>query len=147
MQKIDKNVLMFLGILVILVIIFLSYRQFKKGSEVPLADRSGVEDTTGDAVPPTKLLKYGEALSLYKDKRIQLDTKCQASPNNATFKNNTKIMIDNRSAVTRTVKVGSVMTIKPWSFRIVNLSASTLPATWLMDCDKSQNVATLLIQK
>jgi hypothetical protein len=55
-------------------------------------------------------------------------------------------MIDNRSEVARTVKVGSSFGIKAWGFEIVKLSSATLPATWYVDCDKSQNVATILIQ-
>jgi len=56
-------------------------------------------------------------------------------------------MIDNRAPVARTVKVGSTFPIKAYGFKIVNLSSATLPATWYVDCDSSQNVATILIQK
>ncbi len=118
------------------------------------AEVESVEDTTEGSVnapaaatAPAKLLSYKEALVLYKDRRIQLDTVCQAHPNAATFKNGSSIMVDNRSAVTRTVKLGSTFTIKGYGFKIVKLSSSTVPATWLIDCDSSQNVATILIQK
>ena len=151
MDKINKNVFLFGGIAVALVVLFFIVKMNKNTDEIDLLDKSGVEDTTpapgAPVVAPAKVLSYAEALVLYKDKRIQLDSICQASPANPTYKNNTKIMIDNRSDQTRTVKVGSTMTIKPWNFRIVNLSSSTLPTTWLVDCDKSQNVASILIQK
>ena len=92
-------------------------------------------------------LSYQNALAKYKDVRIQLNANCQADPTQMTFKNGTEIMMDNRSPKDRTVKVGSIYNIKAWGFKIVKLSSATLPATWLVDCDKSQNVATILIQK
>jgi len=120
------------------------------------ADRSnpdGEEDVTegsvsasNGAASPQVTLSYQEALVKYKDARIQLDKTCQASPDKMTFKNGTNIMIDNRAAVSRTVKVGSTFTIKPYGFKIVRLSSDTIPATWLVDCDGSQNVSTILIQ-
>ncbi len=106
-----------------------------------------VSEGSVNATVPAAAISYANALVKYKDARIQLGTNCQASPNNVTYKDNTSIMIDNRSAVARTVKVGSTFPIKAWGFKIVKLSSSTLPATWYVDCDKSQNVATILIQK
>ena len=94
-----------------------------------------------------KDLLYGDALALYKEKRIQLNDKCQASPNVSTYGNNTSIMIDNRSAVKRSVVLGSSFTIPAYGFKIVSLSSKDLPKTLLLDCDESQNVATVLIQK
>lgn len=99
--------------------------------------------TTSNAVP----LSYAQALVKFKDARLQLNDNCQASPNNMTFKNNTLLMIDNRAAVARTVKVGSTFSVKGYGFEIVKLTSATLPATWYVDCGTSQNVATILIQK
>lgn len=104
-------------------------------------------DTSAGSVNTTSTISYQDALARFKDARIQLDSNCQASPNNSTYKNGANIMIDNRSDKTRTVRVGSTFTIQPWGFKIVRLSSATLPATWYVDCDSSQNVATILIQK
>lgn len=96
-------------------------------------------------------LSYQSALELYKDnKRIQLSGAdfCQASPNNVMYKNGTSIMIDNRSAQTRTVKIGGTSySLEGYGFKIVKLSSATLPATLLMDCNQQQNVAKILLQK
>jgi len=97
-------------------------------------------------VPPVSYT-YAEALVKFKDKRIQIDESCQAMPRAMTFKNNTNIMIDNRGKIGRRVKIGEVINVKAWGFKIINISSATLPATWLVDCDASQNVATILIQK
>ncbi len=101
-------------------------------------------NTNAGAVAP---ISYTDALVKYKDSRIQLDTNCQANPNNVTYKNNSYIMIDNRSSADRAVKLGSTFSIKAWGFKIVKLSSANLPATWYLDCGNSQNVATVLIQK
>ena len=93
-------------------------------------------------------ISYSDAVIKYADRRIQLDLTCQARPYSVTYKDNTGIMIDNRSPQTRTVKVGTTFTIKPWGFKIVVLPDTYLTSkTILVDCDKSQNVATILIQE
>ena len=143
-MKNNKNALLFLGIMAVLIAVIFIFRGFSTTDEAATTDQSGVTETTK---PAAKIPTYNQALVLYKDKRIQLDTTCQASPNVLTFKNNTKIMIDNRSPKTRIVKVGSTMNINPWGFKIVTLYSANLPATWYVDCDGSQNVATILIQK
>lgn len=95
----------------------------------------------------TPSIGYAEALIKYKDARIQLDTLCRAFPNYATYKNNTSIMIDNRAPLSRVVKIDSNYSVKAYSFKIIKLSSATLPITWLVDCDKYENVATILLQK
>ena len=155
----NKN--LWIGVVVVLVIALgLILWSMNKSSD-PLAGENGenvaqeqspepVEDTSEGSVNvgvSASSISYANALLKYKDARIQLDKICQATPNNVTFKNNTSIMIDNRAPVARTVKVGSTFSIKAWGFKIVKLQSATLPVTWLMDCDKSQNVATILIQK
>lgn len=93
-------------------------------------------------------LSYQQALTKYADRRIQFDTTCQANPNNMTYKDNTGIMLDNRSPNVRTIKIVDTYTVKAWSFKII-----TLPDTYrasktiLVDCGTSQNVATILVQE
>ncbi len=118
----------------------------------PTGEVESTEDTSEGSVNTrasfgAATLSYQKALIQYEGARLQLDTTCQGTPDNMTFKNGTNIMIDNRSPHSRTVRVGSTFSIKPWGFKIVKLSSSILPATWLVDCDQSQNVATILIQK
>ena len=94
-------------------------------------------------------ISYANALVKYKNARLQLDANCQANPESQhmTFKNSAYMMVDNRAPTTRTVRIGSVFPIKAYGFKIVQLSSDKLPVTWLVDCDKSQNVATITIQK
>jgi len=108
-----------------------------------------IEDTSTGSVNAgaSVTISYANALLKYKDARIQLTNVCQAFPQKAVYKNGTTIMIDNRAPVSRTIKVGSVYTVKAYGFKLIKLSSAKLPATWLIDCDKSQNVATLMIEK
>lgn len=166
MEEKNKNMWMIAGIVLVVVaiIIFVVMRNNKDNDdllenennlaqeEVVVEDdnKVGELDTTGEdtATSPAASISYQDALVKYKDARLQLDKTCQASPDRMTFKNGASVMLDNRSAVSRTVKVGSTYTIKPYGFRIIKLSASSssLPVTYLVDCDKSQNVSTILLQ-
>ncbi len=158
MQKNKNTILVIVGLVVIALIVLMVVKNKQKtNTAVPVVPDSveQVDDTTTQPTTnkrstvktPAASISYQQALVKYKDHRIQLGQDCQATPTNVTYKNGTSIMIDNRSSVARTVKVGSSYTINAWSFKVINLTSSTLPATWLVDCGAQQNVATILIQK
>jgi hypothetical protein len=156
MENKNKNAWMWGGVIILAIIIVWavtarnnsSAPSITTGNEQTTTDSS--EDTTEGSVnvgSAAATLSYKDALVKYAKARLQLDTTCQGSPSSMTFKNGSMLMVDNRSAISRTVKVGSTFTIKPWGFKIIKLSSSTLPATLLVDCGASQNVATILLQK
>lgn len=153
-----KNKNLWIGLVVVLFLVagFFFWSMNKASAPVventaPVAEVTPTEDTTpvgtSTSKPAAASISYANALLKYKNARLQLDPTCQASPDKMTFKNGASLMIDNRAPVTRTVKVGTTFSIKAYSFKIIKLSSSTLPATWYVDCDKSQNVSTILIQK
>jgi cytoskeletal protein RodZ len=107
---------------------------------------TGSVDATS-ATSPAATIAYSDALVKYAKARLQLDTTCQGSPDNMTFKNNALLMVDNRAPVARTVHIGSVFPIKAYGFKIIKLSSAKLPVTWKVDCDSSQNVSSILIEK
>lgn len=111
---------------------------------VPTEDTSAGSIDTGVSAAT---ISYQNALIKYKNARLQIEQTCQASPDKMTFKNGAYLMIDNRSPVEHTVKVGAQYPIKGYGFKIIQLNSSTLPATWLVDCDQSQNVSSILIEK
>ncbi len=135
-------------LIVVLILVFFGLWYLKNPSTDNVTTGTGqtVTDNSKTAVP-IKNINYTQALALYKNARIQLDKTCQAKPSAMTFKNNSYLMIDNRAPVDRTVRAGSVFNVKAYGFQIVKLSSEALPATWYVDCDSSQNVATILIQK
>ncbi|OGZ73706.1 MAG: hypothetical protein A2908_03710 [Candidatus Staskawiczbacteria bacterium RIFCSPLOWO2_01_FULL_38_12b] len=107
-----------------------------------------VQDISGQTSTAVTAISYANALVTYADRRIQIDTACRAYPSNITYKDNTGIMIDNRSPQTRTIKIGTTFTVKPWGFKIFVLPDIYLKSkTILVDCDQSQNVATILVQE
>jgi hypothetical protein len=98
----------------------------------------------GTAVTPS----YQQALITYKDRRIQFNDMCQATPNKVTYKDNTGLMLDNRSNKDLVIKVGSSYTVPAYGFKIITLPDTyKSSSTFLIDCGKQQNVATLLIQE
>jgi cytoskeletal protein RodZ len=143
------------GVVIVVLVIVLGVWFYKSHSDTktaPTEDTVAIEPESTQDVdaksPSTASIKYADALVKYADRRIQLDPACQAHPNTVTYKDNTGIMIDNRSAMTRTVKVGTTVTIKPYGFKIIVLPDIYLKSkTLLVDCDKSQNVATVLVQE
>lgn len=158
MQKNKNTILAIVGLVVIALIVLMVVKNNKKPvevTEIPTDSVEQVDDATaqptinnGSTVKaPAASISYQQALVKYKDYRIQLGQTCEPTPNNVTYKNGTSIMIDNRSNIERVVRVGSNYTIPAWGFKIINLTSSTLPATWLVDCGAQQNVATILIQK
>lgn len=166
MENKNKIIWIILGLAVIGLIIFLAVRGDKvtplntgdttapestldttsdpAGTTGTGADTGSVTDANGTAVT----LSYQQALTKYEGRRLQFNDMCQATPNTVTYKDNTGIMLDNRSNKTRTIKVGTTYTIKPYGFRIVTLPDTYREnSTYYVDCDKSQNVATILVQE
>ncbi len=162
LNHMQNNKNLWIGIGVIVVVVILIIWSMHTGSTTPVATNSNgsptdtalqsTEDVTAPSIDigaPAATISYEDALVKYANARIQLDANCQADAQSQkmTFRNNAIVMIDNRAPVARTVKVGTTFSMKAYSFKLIQLSSSTLPATWLVDCDGNQNVATITIQK
>jgi hypothetical protein len=168
MEKLlDKKVLVGVAAVVVAIAVLslVAGKSENRENEDQMNQAETTTDATGTSKPTTSTTKtvsttyanqpvslsYEQALELYKDnKRIQISgtSLCQVSPNNVMYKNGTSIMLDNRSAVTRTIKLGgATYNIEGYGFRIAKLSSATLPITFLMDCGTQQNVAKVLLQK
>lgn len=152
------------AVVLILIVAFVIIRHRVAAPEVQAPVSDGIKETnalssnedpsfgqTGEETvsAPPKPLAYQDALNLYGSNRIQFDGVCQATPNNSTFKNNTDLMLDNRSPLLRRLHLGDMrdVSVRPWGFSIVTFSSDALPKTIMIDCDGSQNVATVLLQK
>ncbi|MDO8669046.1 MAG: hypothetical protein Q7K65_02000 [Candidatus Buchananbacteria bacterium] len=98
--------------------------------------------------PKSNNANYNADLIKYGTNRIQFQENCQSVPNNMVFKNGTAVMLDNRASIQHVVKIDSKSyTIGAYNYTTITLSNSKLPHTILVDCDKSQNVATILLEK
>jgi len=157
MGKINLKILICVIAVVVVVtgvVVFFSLNNGQPTEQTQTTESTLVEPDSVQDIGKTEVesgvtaISYANALVKYADRRIQLDTVCQAHPNTVTYKDNTGIMIDNRSPQARTIKVGTTFTIKPWGFKIVVLPDTYLASkTLLVDCDGSQNVATILVQE
>jgi len=157
MENKNKNLWIWVGVIAVVIIGILFWSMSQTSNAPAVTDNTvndqeviPTEDVTEGSINvgvPAASISYQNALVKYKDARLQLDKTCQASPDKMTFKDGAYMMVDNRAAVARTVKAGSTFSIKAYGFKIIKLSSATLPATWLVDCGSSQNVATITIQK
>lgn len=144
------SIVVVLAIIVILVFLFKKDKSAETvvGTEDNTTLVESTQDTVGVEGIGAASISYTNALTKYATRRIQLNSSCQATPNSVTYKDNTGIMIDNRSAESHTVKIGTTYIIKPYSFKIVVLPDIYLKnKTILVDCDAYQNVATILVQE
>ena len=151
------------GAVVLVIVVVLAVRSSHK-AEAPATEPStheletsvlqSTEDFSHGSVhetiaPTAPTLTYEEALIQYADARIEFDAECQVRPVNQTWKNNTELMLDNRSGESRLIHMDVLgdVTIKPWGFKIVKFASATVPSTIMIDCGKLQNVTTVLLQK
>lgn len=157
----NKNTNLIWGIVVVAIIVILTIvmvrtkndnkkNDINNYTDIGQVQVEGTEDVS-DATKPVAnnavAMTYQQALTKYKDTRIQFDGTCQATPNNMTFKNGTTVMLDNRANVARNINIDGPVSIKAYGFKIVKLSSNTLPKKILVDCGTGQNVATILLQK
>lgn len=112
------------------------------------------EPTAPNATPHTQntnsYLTYEAALGMYRDRRIQIDN-CTSQPYQVTYKNGTKIMLDNRSGDPVEIRInGQVYRMWEYEFRIVTLYSKQVPKNLQVDCimidQPAYNIANILLQ-
>jgi len=104
--------------------------------------------TGGSAATPVGVTKtYTQITAEYSNRTIQFNDMCQASPMSFVLKNNTSILLDNRSTKTHTVTVnGQAYLLGAYGYRTINLSSSVLPKLISINCDTSVNVSTVNLE-
>jgi len=119
-------------------------------SPTPTPDESNNGTQVGVGAGETSIT-YTQALVAYAQRRVQFShpvglNSCNATPQVVTFKAGTKFMLDNRTNSTAVIKFSSGVqySLPAYSFQIVSLAT---PRTYVVDCNSSQNVATVEIQK
>ena len=151
----NKNKKLWLGLVIVLVVLVgLLFWSMKKnavpgvGQNKNLYSPESTEDTSAGSINEGAgaVISYASALSKYKGAILELDGSCKANSGNITLKNNTYLMIDNQAPIDRVIKVGSITNIKANSFKLVQIESESAPATLSVDCDQSQNVATVFLQ-
>lgn len=90
---------------------------------------------------------YSQLVKEYGSRRLQFDERCQMTPVSPTFKNGTKIMLDNRSGTAKTISVDAKnYQIIAYGYQVITLSGSSLPRTMAVNCGSSVNVGRILLQ-
>ncbi len=119
-------------------------------SSSPVASVAGgstVKKPAATATPVAPTQSYTQLVAQYKDRRIQFDSSCRATPTSFVLKNGSSILLDNRANVGRTVSVdGKSYSLGAYGYQVVTLSSATLPRTLKVSCGSSVNVSTILLQ-
>ncbi|MDO8495999.1 MAG: hypothetical protein Q7S43_00920 [bacterium] len=110
------------------------------------------EESTGSAPVEggtTQQLKtYNQLLKDFTGRRVQFDARCQAIPNDLTYKNGTQIMFDNRSGDARWISVGGAeYYLSGYGYKILTLSSKSLPKNLYINCGSAVNVGQILLQR
>ncbi|MBI4117237.1 MAG: hypothetical protein HY451_00895 [Parcubacteria group bacterium] len=92
---------------------------------------------------------YSSLVAQFEGKRIQFDDNCQMIPPSITYKNGTRIMLDNRAGQSRVIVIDNNQFIFPaYSYKLVTLRSRNLPYTVKINkCDDLVNVGQILIQR
>lgn len=117
-------------------------------SAYPMASSVGARKPAVSAPVTAMPETYAEALKRYENARFQFDQYCQTKPAVASYKNGATVMLDNRSGDPRIVAVGGVQyNLAGYGWKIITLSAKTLPTTLFLDCGGAKNVAQIQMYK
>ncbi|KKT37583.1 MAG: hypothetical protein UW27_C0014G0004 [Parcubacteria group bacterium GW2011_GWA1_44_13] len=154
----NKKLIWLVIVVIVLAIVFIGMR---KGSTInsgvtPTPNLSATPKASSSPVvkkPPVvtatpALGNYSQLVTEYRDRRVQFNNICQMSPSALTYKNGTKIMLDNRSSESRVVTIdGTPYNFSGYSYRFVTLSSNTLPRTLAVNCGPSINVGVITLQR
>ncbi len=150
----NRNTKIVITLVVVVAFILIYMLMNKKPANLGLNQNNGqsvesTEDTSFGSIndgasAPT--LSYASALSKYQGVYLALDESCKASQNKITLRGGGPLMVDNTSDMDRVIKVGSTFNVRAHSFKIVQVDAGVAGATVPVDCDQSENVATVLVQ-
>lgn len=149
-MKNGKKALYLVALVALIAAAFFVFQSLTKNSPTSQTLGDGLAgDPSIDSKDDTEggSMSYKDAVAQFKDKRIALNTACGAIPKSLTIANNSKLMIDNRSPIDRIIKVGSIMNIKAYSFKIVDVAVPGAPSVLTVDCDKYLSVATISVGK
>lgn len=101
--------------------------------------------TTAPAKPKT--MSYTDAVNKYAGRRIQFDSNCVMTPATMSLRNNTDIMLDNRSPSPRSIFIDrKEHRISGYSYKIVTMRYSPLPHIFTVDCGTGRNTGTIVVQ-
>jgi hypothetical protein len=142
--------LLVIAFVVVSVGVIAAFSYYPQGAlqlpEATPTPQPSVSKTSSPAKPSAE--DYTKLVKQYEGFRIQFNELCQSIPNYVTYKNGTKILLDNRSGDARNIKVGATSYyLSGYGYRVVTLSSTVLPKTILLSCGSAVNVGQIYLQK
>jgi hypothetical protein len=88
---------------------------------------------------------YTELILAYQGKTLQFGSMCQVRTHDQAYKLGSEILLDNRNVSPVSIKIGQdVYGLDSYGHKVISLNTS---GVFMVDCNDSQNVATLSVQK
>lgn len=130
-------------------VLFLTNRFGGNEEGEPFLTPGEVFEVGEEGTEPAASQNYTRLVAQFEGRRIQFDENCQMIPPSVTYKNQTQVMLDNRSAEARTIVIaGSQLNFPPYGYKIVTLRSGVLPySATITKCDDSVNIGQILIQR
>lgn len=140
--------------IIFIIIAIVAYAVIKRNPNQAKFPKVDIEENNSGAAPAQGITKeqvkdYSTYLQQYQEgRRIQFDEECKAIPGELTFANQGEMMLDNRSSKDRQIKVNNdSYEIAGYGYKIITLSAPTLPASILVGCDERTDSGTITLTK
>lgn len=158
MQIKDHQPLVLAGgivLVVVLITLILKYPLAPTPAIAPVATLPDVALTTTTPVKipaktntkTTGTLTYEQAVAKYEGFILQFNTQCQSTPSRKTVKNNTTLMLDNRTNTKKTIAIdGKSYSVPAYGYSLATFSNSKLPHVAIINCGSQNNVAQVTIQ-
>jgi hypothetical protein len=147
-----------LWLIVVVVVAIAIYLVWGGGSGSILTNLPGIYNASPSPTPATGTYKpkatpvagtksYTDYVKEYEGRRIQFGENCQMVPVRPTYKNGTSILLDNRSAQSRTIAMGGkTYSLQGYGYQVINLSSPALPKEMSVSCGSNPSVGIILLQ-
>lgn len=158
-ENMSKNMKIAIGAIILVIIVALIVRGVmhkKAAPEVlapaPVAEQPVAPKPAKWVAPkpsPTPVVVdtrgYAELIVAYKDRILQFGDACQVRVSDQNYKIGSEMLLDNRTSVPVTIKIGSSSyALVAYGHQVITLSAE---GKFMVDCNDHQNVATVSVQK
>ena len=160
MKNMNNKTLWIAVAVVVVVLVAVWTSRLNNGGNLNLIDNNGTASPSPTSSPASNATKpkatsspilgaanYSQLVQEYEGRRIQFDDRCQMTPVSPTFKNGTKIMLDNRSEIGKAITInGQKYQIIGYGYQLLILSSKSLPQTMNIGCGSAESVGNILLQ-
>lgn len=153
-----KTFWVIVGIVVVVLVVWLLQKNvpapisYQTNSPTPTAALKVGTKSPANTAQTVANTTYSQLLNQYAGRIVQFDDVCKATPGQMAVKKGTKIMLDNRSKIAKTVLLdGQSISLPAYNYSIVTMTTTkSLPYSMGIDCQSkggaSMNTFTVQIQ-